>query len=167
MIAVALLNGRSPARLGAHAPEGPRRRGGIAHEFGSRSNSLVIQARLAHRVQTSNAHSKALSFEEARMRGLVSRAWRKVGNSQGTSLVEAAIITPLLLLLTFAIVDFGALFYVYMALENGVSVATRFAITGNTLTAPGGAALSRTESIKLAMRRATPTLTIGDGDFGF
>ena len=101
------------------------------------------------------------------MRRLVSRAWRKVGNSQGTSLVEAAIITPLLLLLTFAIVDFGALFYVYMALENGVSVATRFAITGNTLTAPGGAALSRTESIKLAMRRATPTLTIGDGDFGF
>jgi hypothetical protein len=101
------------------------------------------------------------------MTRLVSRAWRKVGDSKGTSLVEAAIITPLLLLLTFAIVDFGALFYVYLALENGVSLATRFAITGNTLSDPGGTALGRTDSIKLAMRRATPTLTIDDGDFTF
>ena len=39
---------------------------------------------------------------------------------QRSQLVEAAIITPLLLLLTFSIVDFASLFYVYLALENGV-----------------------------------------------
>ena len=37
---------------------------------------------------------------------------RRLRDTAGTSIVEAAIITPLLLLLTFSIVDFGALFYV-------------------------------------------------------
>ena len=56
---------------------------------------------------------------------------RRLRDTAGTSIVEAAIITPLLLLLTLSIVDFGALFYVYLALENGVSQATRFGVTGN------------------------------------
>jgi hypothetical protein len=74
-----------------------------------------------------------------------------------------------LLLLTFSIVDFGALFYVYLALENGVSQATRFAVTGTLLDDPGkpGTKLSRQDSIKLAMRLATPTLTIDDSAFTF
>ena len=99
------------------------------------------------------------------VRGIV----RRVRDTAGTSVVEAAIITPLLLLLTFSIVDFGALFYVYLALENGVSQATRFAVTGNLLDDPlhPGTNLSRDESIKLAMRNATPTLTIADGAFTF
>ena len=81
---------------------------------------------------------------------------------KGTSLVEAALITPLLLLLTFAIVDFASLFYVYLALENGVSQASRYGVTGNL-----AAGQSRQESIRTAMRQATPTLTIGDGSFSF
>jgi len=87
----------------------------------------------------------------------------------GTNLIEAALITPLLLLLIFAIVDFSSLFYVYLALENGVGQATRFAVTGNTLEDPEdeGTPLSREESIKLAMRDATPTLTIADTAFSF
>ena len=48
----------------------------------------------------------------------------------GATLMEAAIITPLLLLLTFSIVDFASMFYCYLALESGVSQATRFAVTG-------------------------------------
>ena len=43
--------------------------------------------------------------------------------ASGQSMLEAAFITPLLLLLTFAIVDFSALLYVHLALENGVSQA--------------------------------------------
>ena len=82
--------------------------------------------------------------------------------SRGATLVEAAIITPLLLLLTFSIVDFASLLYVYMALEHGVSQATRYAVTGNQ--APG---MTREESIRQAMRDATPTLTLADGDFTF
>ena len=52
---------------------------------------------------------------------------RRISDATGSTLLEAAIITPLLLLLTFSIVDFGSMFYVYLALENGVSQATRFA----------------------------------------
>ena len=83
--------------------------------------------------------------------------------------MEAALITPLLLLLTFAIVDFSGIFYVYLALENGVSQATRFAVTGNNADDPNnpGTPLNRQDSIKLAMRQATPTLTIPDSDFTF
>ena len=84
---------------------------------------------------------------------------RRLGDSKGANLVEAAIITPLLLLLTFAIVDFAAMFYCYLALEHGVSQATRFAVTGQEMSA-GGTPIGREASIKAAMREATPTLTI-------
>ena len=88
---------------------------------------------------------------------------------RGTNLVEAALVTPLLLLLTFAIADFGTMFYAYLALENGVSQATRYGVTGQLLDDPDnpGAKLSRAESIKRAMRQATPTLTIPDTAFTF
>ena len=88
--------------------------------------------------------------------------FKRLGESRGATLVEAAIITPLLLLLTFSIVDFGALFYVYLALENGVSQATRYAVTGNTI-----AGMTREDTIRSTMRDATPTLSIPDGAFSF
>ena len=95
------------------------------------------------------------------------RKIRRLGDAKGANLVEAAIITPLLLLLTLAIVDFSSMFYAYLALEHGVSQATRLAITGRTLTDAGGAAMSREASIKYRMRDSTPTLTIPDGAFQF
>ena len=97
------------------------------------------------------------------------RALAWLNDCRGTNLVEAAFVLPLLLLLTFAIADFGGMFYAYLALESGVSQASRFSVTGQTLADPShpGNNLSRTDSIKLAMRRATPTLTIADGDFSF
>ena len=87
---------------------------------------------------------------------------RLIRNCRGATMIEAAIMTPLLLLLTFSIVDFACLFYVYLALENGASQATRYAVTGQVI-----AGQSREESIKAAMRQATPTLTIGDNMFSF
>jgi hypothetical protein len=97
------------------------------------------------------------------------RMFTRLSATEGSNLIEAAVITPLLLLLTFSVVDFGTLFYVHLALENGVSQATRFAVTGNVAADPAhpGINLSREESIKLAMRQATPTLTIPDGAFTF
>jgi Flp pilus assembly protein TadG len=95
------------------------------------------------------------------------RIVRRLRSSRGATLVEAAIITPLLLLITFSIVDFGALFYVYLSLENGVSAATRYAVTGNAMNDPSGNPLNRIDTIKAAMRQATPTLTIPDGAFSF
>ncbi len=77
--------------------------------------------------------------------------------------------TPLLMLLTFATVDFASLFYAYLALENGVSQATRYAVTGSQMSDPAnpGSLLSPTASIETAMRQATPTLTIADAAFTF
>ena len=94
---------------------------------------------------------------------------RLLRRTDGTNVMEAAFITPLLLLLTFSVVDFGAIFYVYLALENGVSQATRYGVTGNLMDDPDneGELLSREESIKAAMRNATPTLTIEDDAFTF
>ena len=77
-------------------------------------------------------------------------------------MVEAALITPLLVLMTFGVVDFASLFYVHLALENGVGQATRFGVTGNLM--PG---LTREESIIAAMKDATPTLTLDDDMFVF
>jgi uncharacterized membrane protein (UPF0127 family) len=98
-------------------------------------------------------------------RGFIGR----LRDNAGTNILEAAILTPLLLLLTFGIVDFGALFYVFLSLENGVSQATRYGVTGNLMDDPAhpGTPLSRADSIKLAMRQATPTLTIPDSAFTF
>jgi len=95
--------------------------------------------------------------------------FRRLSDARGTSIVEAAFITPLLLLLTLSIVDFGLLFFVHLSLENGVSQATRFVVTGAQMDDPAnpGTKLNRMDSIKLAMRQATPTLTIPDSYFAF
>ena len=95
-------------------------------------------------------------------RMILHRLLRLRRNTAGTNMFEAAIITPLLLLLTFAIIDFGALFYVNLALQNGVAQASRFGVTGNV---SGG--MDRVQSIRAAMREATPTLTLDDGAFEF
>ena len=90
-------------------------------------------------------------------------------SSRGANLVEMAMVLPLLLLLTFAIVDFSSLFYVYLALENGVSLATRYGVTGQQMNDPMNPTqlLSREDSVKVAMRQATPTLVIPDTAFTF
>jgi hypothetical protein len=94
---------------------------------------------------------------------------RRLSDARGVNMVEAAIITPLLLLMTFSIVDFASMFYVHLTLESAVSQATRFAVTGQTMEDPSnpGQALDRAGSIRLAMRQAAPTLTLSDGVFSF
>ena len=111
------------------------------------------------------AHTKP----PASTRGVFGRRQRvlaRLGDASGNNLVEAAFALPLLLLLIFSIIDFACLFYVHLALENGISQATRFSVTGNVLPDPDpdheGQFLNREDSIKLAMRNATPTLTIPD-----
>ena len=99
---------------------------------------------------------------------MASRFVKRLSDAKGTSLIEAAIITPLFLLLTFSIVDFGALFYAYLALENGVSLASRYGVTGQTMNDPvTGTPLNHQDSLKLTMRQGTPTLTIPDSAFAF
>src|SRR2546428_10674095 len=95
-------------------------------------------------------------------RHLSRRLVRRLGDATGSNMVEAALLMPLLLLLTFGVVDFAMLFSTYLALENGVGQASRYAVTGNQ-----AVGLSREASIIMAMRQATPTLTIADQAFTF
>ena len=69
--------------------------------------------------------------------------------------------------LTFTVLDFAWIMYAYLAMENGVTQATRFAVTGNTLNDSSGTPLSRDQSIRQAMRNATPGFQLDDSAFTF
>jgi Flp pilus assembly protein TadG len=115
-----------------------------------------------------NANKQDSTKLEHGIPGMQSRSCTKWRDSRGATLVETAVVLPLLLLLTFAVVDFATFLYVYLALENGVSQATRYAVTGQTQDDPGTPATNEREiAIKNAMRSATPTLTIPDAAFVF
>jgi Flp pilus assembly pilin Flp len=100
----------------------------------------------------------------------ISRRLRKLlEDVSGANFVEAALILPLVLLVTFGVMDFATLCYEYLALENGVAQATRFVVTGQQMADPAnpGTFMNRQNSIKAAMRMATPTLDVPDGAFTF
>jgi hypothetical protein len=87
----------------------------------------------------------------------------------GNNLIEGALVTPLLLMLTFGIVDFASMFYVYVSMESGISQATRFAVTGATKDDPDnpGTPLGSEDSIRAAMAEAAPTLDIDAMTFSY
>ena len=87
--------------------------------------------------------------------------------SRGAALAETGIIITLLIPITFAVLDFAGILYAFQAMQNGVSQATRFAVTGNHGTDGSGAALPRDDSIRQAMRAATPGFQIADNAFTF
>jgi len=87
--------------------------------------------------------------------------------SRGAALAETGIIITLLIPITFAVLDFAGILYAFQAMQNGVSQATRFAVTGNNGTDASGAALPRDASIRQAMRAATPGFQIADNAFTF
>jgi hypothetical protein len=93
---------------------------------------------------------------------LLRRLFARLRNRDGATMLEAAFITPLLLLLTFSIVEFASILYCHLALQNGAAQATRFAVTGNV-----NGTMSRVDSIKAAFRTATPTLNVPDSGFTF
>jgi Flp pilus assembly protein TadG len=90
------------------------------------------------------------------------RLFARLRNRDGATMLEAAFITPLLLLLTFSIIEFASILYCHLALQNGAAQATRFAVTGNV-----NGTMSRVDSIKAAFRAATPTLNVPDSGFTF
>jgi Flp pilus assembly protein TadG len=87
---------------------------------------------------------------------------RTLRGCDGSNMIEAAIVTPLVLVLTLGIIDFASMFYTYLALENGVSQATRFAITGNEMEDPdnAGTMLPREAAIRAALEDATPAINM-------
>src|SRR6266446_6046978 len=84
----------------------------------------------------------------------------------GQALVETAIGIVLLLLLTFSVVDASMLFFAYLTLQNGVTAATRFAVTGQNpddVDHPS----RHEDAIMRVMRDAMPGLTLTDDEFRF
>lgn len=67
----------------------------------------------------------------------------------GQTMVEFAIVAPLFFFLTFAVFDFGRMFFMQMDLQQAVQEAGRFASTGNHLpdSKNPGKNLSRVDSI--------------------
>lgn len=90
------------------------------------------------------------------------RLWKRHRGAKGQSLIEMALVMPILMLVTFSIVDFALLFYTHLSLESAVSQAVRYGITGGAMQG-----MSRQESMKSVLRRSAPTLTIDDNDISF
>jgi hypothetical protein len=88
--------------------------------------------------------------------------FRRLRDSSGQSLIEAAIITPMLVIVTFAIIEFGWLFFVNLTLEDSVSQAARYGVAGGSFEG-----FSRQDSITATMRDAASPLTIQDSDIQF
>ena len=90
-------------------------------------------------------------------------------SDRGQALVETAFILFLLLFLILSIFDFSVLFYVYLSLEQGISEATRYQVTGQQLPDPNKAGnfLSRDDSVKMTMRGWNPLITLNDSAFTF
>lgn len=80
----------------------------------------------------------------------------------GSSLVEAAIVLPLLVVLILSIVDVGLLVGIELSLQNGVARASRYGATGRVRKG-----VTREESILAELRSATPSLTISPADLSF
>jgi len=76
-------------------------------------------------------------------------AGRSRADVRGQSFVEFALVSLLLCLLMFVIIDFGRLFYVKATLESAMREAGRFTVTGRHLDNPAnpGQTLSRVDSI--------------------
>jgi Flp pilus assembly protein TadG len=90
------------------------------------------------------------------------RVWRRFAKDDGANLVEAALGLPLVLWVLCAGVEFAGILYAQMTLQNGVTLATRYAITQNVL--PGQ---TRQASIITTLNADTPSLTIDPSTITF
>jgi Flp pilus assembly protein TadG len=117
-------------------------------------------------LRTADTHGPDRAERRRRAHTPAARVRRR---SRGATMTEAALILPTLLLITFALLDFTFLLHAHLALANGVSEATRWAVTGQTLPDPdhNGQSLSRAASIIATVKKSTPSLAIQDSDVKF
>jgi Flp pilus assembly protein TadG len=71
-------------------------------------------------------------------------------------MMEFILVAPLYFLLTFAVIDFGRMFFVQMSVQQAIQEAARYASTGNHLPDPNnpGRNLSRVNSIVAEVQQA-------------
>jgi Flp pilus assembly protein TadG len=80
----------------------------------------------------------------------------RFGFMRGQSMTEFILVAPLYFLLTFAVIDFGRMFFVQMNVQQAVQEAARYASTGQHLPNPNnaGQTLSRIASITQQVEQA-------------
>jgi Flp pilus assembly protein TadG len=83
-------------------------------------------------------------------------------STRGQALVETAISVLLLVMCTCTLFDFGRFFWSLLTVQNGVAQGTRFAVTNRQL-----GSLGRDDSIRKAIRDATPGFALADDDIVF
>ena len=81
-------------------------------------------------------------------------------NTSGQSLVEMAIVLPLLMTVFLAVFEFGHFYYTRLSLQHAVREATRFAVTGNVLTDSIGDPLDRATSIVKVILQNTKNIDV-------
>jgi Flp pilus assembly protein TadG len=101
-----------------------------------------------------------LLLDPAGMSATVQHPQRR--RSAGSTIVDAAIALPLLVVLILSVVDVGTLVGMQLALQHGVAQASRYSATGRT---ESGA--TREDSIVEVLRKAAPSLTITPADVSF
>jgi hypothetical protein len=74
--------------------------------------------------------------------------------------VEFAFVIPIILFLVFGTMELGRHYYVRLTLQQAVSEAARFAVTGNVLADSTGTPFTRVESITEMLRRRASTLNV-------
>ncbi|HEV2124896.1 MAG TPA: TadE family protein, partial [Chloroflexota bacterium] len=79
------------------------------------------------------------------------RMTRTVGKEHGQSLVEFALVLPVLMLITLGIVDFGRYAYQYVALINAIREAAHYCAVHDTLSAGDRLHADRTEATRLRL----------------
>lgn len=85
-----------------------------------------------------------------------SRHFVRFGSMRGQTMMEFILVAPLYFLLTFAVIDFGRMFFVQMNVQQAVQEATRYASTGQHLADPNnpGQNLSRVASITQEVKQS-------------
>ena len=78
----------------------------------------------------------------------------------GQSLVEMALVLPMLFTLFFGIFEMGRHFYTRINVRHAVASAARFAVTGNVLPDPNGDPLTRAESVETVLRDKVSHLNV-------
>lgn len=74
--------------------------------------------------------------------------WTRIAQDRGSTVIEFAMVLPVIALIFMGILDFGRYFFTRITLQHAVHEAGRFAITGNALSDANGDPMTRVESIK-------------------
>ena len=84
-------------------------------------------------------------------------------NERGQTMVEFAIVLPVLLLIVFAIIQFGILFNNFVALTDAVRAGARTAAVSRTAADPVAATISRVQSATGDLDQSKLGITVTSG----